>query len=247
MGVHLDGFRGGDRTAIELPAVQDRLLQALKATGRPVVFVMCSGSAVAMPWAAENCDAVLTAFYPGEAGGTAIADVLAGDCNPSGRLPVTFYASTSDLPDFEDYYMDNRTYRYFEGKPLFPFGHGLGYSEFSYGDATIKPLADGGEAVAVLNVPVTNAGQMDGDEIVQVYVRNLQDPYGPKKSLRAFRRVATRAGETVGVEFALPSAAFEFFDREEEVMKVKPGDYEILYGGTSDDALLKKLSFTLKK
>ncbi len=108
-------------------------------------------------------------------------------------------------------------------------------------------MADGGEAVAVLNVPVTNAGQMDGDEIVQVYVRNLQDPYGPKKSLRAFRRVATRAGETVGVEFALPSAAFEFFDREEEVMKVKPGDYEILYGGTSDDALLKKLSFTLKK
>ena len=103
MGVHLDGFRGGDRTAIELPAVQDRLLQALKATGRPVVFVMCSGSAVAMPWAAENCDAVLTAFYPGEAGGTAIADVLAGDCNPSGRLPVTFYASTSDLPDFKVY------------------------------------------------------------------------------------------------------------------------------------------------
>ena len=242
MGVDLPGFRGGDRTAIELPAVQSNMMKALKATGRPVVFVLCTGSAVAIPWEAEHCDAVVNAFYPGEAGGLAVADVIAGDYNPAGRLPVTYYASTADLPDFEDYFMDNRTYRFFDGQPLFPFGHGLSYTSFDYGKASLKQK---GSDIA-LSVPVSNTGGRDGDEVVQVYIRNLQDPYGPKKSLRAFRRVNVKAGETEKVTFLLPKSAFEFFDRDAGRMAVSSGDYEILYGGSSDDVNLKRIKYRIK-
>ncbi len=242
MGVYLPGFRGGDRTAIELPAVQENMLKALKATGKPVVFVLCTGSAVASPWAAENCDAIVNLFYPGEAGGTALADVLSGDYNPAGRLPVTYYASTADLPDFEDYFMENRTYRFFNGKPLFPFGHGLSYTTFSYGDANISQNGDN----VLLKVPVSNTGERDGDEVVQIYVKNLQNTSGPIKSLKAFRRVALASGATEVLDFELSRSAFEAYDRDSERMTVKPGEYEIFYGGTSDDNLLKRVRMTLK-
>lgn len=242
MGVNLPGFRGGDRTAIELPVVQENMLKALKSTGRPVVFIMCTGSAVAIPWAADNCDAVLNVFYPGEAGGTAVADVIAGDYNPAGRLPVTYYASTSDLPDFEDYFMENRTYRFFEGKPLFPFGHGLSYTEFDYGDIKV---ADNGDALSV-SIPVSNVGAMDGEEVVQVYVRNPRIMGGPKKSLKAFRRIPVKAGTTEIVEFELPRSAFEHYDRNSERMVLDAGEYDIFYGGTSADNGLKSIKHTLK-
>ncbi|MCM1505131.1 MAG: glycoside hydrolase family 3 C-terminal domain-containing protein [Muribaculum sp.] len=242
MGVYLPGFKGGDRTAIELPAVQENMLKALKATGRPVVFVLCTGSAVASPWAAENCDAIINLFYPGESGGTALADVISGDYNPAGRLPITYYASTADLPDFEDYFMDNRTYRFFNGRPLFPFGHGLSYTTFSYGDVVIDRNAD----AVLLKVPVSNTGQRAGDEVVQVYVKNLQNPSGPKKSLKAFRRVSLGRGETKVVDFELPRTAFECYDRDSEQMIVMPGEYEVYYGGTSADDHLKRIRLALK-
>lgn len=242
MPVNLPGFRGGDRTAIELPAVQDNMLHALKATGKHVVFVMCTGSAVAIPWAAENCDAVLNVFYPGEAGGTAVADVLAGDYNPAGRLPVTYYASTADLPDFEDYSMENRTYRFFRGKPLFLFGHGLSYTTFRYGQPV---LAQNGEDVKV-TVPVTNTGSIDGDEVVQLYVRIPGRRDGLKKALTAFRRVPVKAGETVNVVVDLPRSSFESYDVASEGMKVLPGKYTILCGGSSDDSALRSVDYTVR-
>lgn len=242
MGVNLPGFKGGDRTAIELPVVQENMLKALKATGKPTVFVLCTGSAVASPWAVENCDAIVNAFYPGEAGGTAVADVLSGDYNPAGRLPVTYYASTSDLPDFEDYFMENRTYRYFKGKPLFPFGYGLSYTDFEYGDASLSENGD----TLTLSVPVSNVGQRDGDEVVQVYVSNPARVGGPIKSLKAFRRVPVKAGETVTVELELPRSSFEAYDSKADKMAVLPGEYEIYYGGSSDSKALKRLNHTVK-
>ena len=241
MSVRLPGFKGGDRTAIELPATQDKMLKALKATGRPVVFVACTGSAIAMPWAAENCDAILNVFYPGEAGGTAVADVIAGDYNPAGRLPVTYYASTADLPDFENYSMENRTYRYFKGKALFPFGHGLSYTTFEYGKPSLKQNGD----KVIVSVPVTNTGELDGDEVVQLYIRIPNRHDGLLKTLKSFRRVSVKAGETINVVFELLRETFESYDTNAECMRVIPGQYEILCGGSSDDRSLKSVDYIL--
>ena len=246
MGVKLDGFRGGDRTKIELPAVQTNMMKALKANGAPLVFVICGGGSVAIPWEAENCDAIINAFYPGEAGGTAVAEVLSGAYNPAGRLPMTYYSSTDELPDYEDYDMIGRTYRYYDGTPLFPFGHGLSYTDFEYGDAKVSKLKFKKGEDIVLTVPVANTGGRDGEEVVQVYIRNLADPYGPIKSLRAFRRVPVRKGETVDVAFTLTPESFESFDKKKERMDVLKGDYEILYGGSSDAAALKSLKVKIK-
>ena len=242
MKVNLPGFKGGDRTAIELPQVQEKLLKALKKLGKPIVFVLCSGSAVALPWENKNLDALLAAWYPGQAGGTAVADVLFGDYNPAGRLPVTFYASTKDLPDFQDYDMTKgRTYRYFKGKALFPFGYGLSYSTFSYLDAkpdkTMLPLSK----TLTLTLHIKNTSKRIGEEVAQIYIRNLQDPKGPIRSLRAFKRVRVEAGATTELRFYLTPRTFEFFDPETNTMKVKPGKYEILYGGSSDLKSLKSL------
>ena len=242
MRVELPGFRGGDRTHIDMPQVQLNMLRALKKLGKPVVFVLCSGSAIALPEEVELTDAILQAWYAGQEGGTAVADVLFGDYNPAGRLPVTFYASTDQLPDFEDYDMSKgRTYRYFRGKPLFPFGHGLSYTTFQYEKAGLNKKSIGRNESLSLNITLKNTGQRDGDEVVQVYVRNLQDPAGPLKSLRAFKRVNIKAGATEQVQFKLPPATFEFFDQQSNAMIVKPGKYELLYGGSSDDNALKIL------
>jgi beta-glucosidase len=237
MPVQIEGFKGGDRTSIELPKVQRNFLKALKEAGKQVIFVNCSGSAIALTPETETCDAIVQAWYAGQEGGTAIADVLFGDCNPSGKLSVTFYKDDSQLPDFEDYSMKGRTYRYFND-PLFAFGYGLSYTNFEIGEAKMQ----GKESITV---PVTNVGNRAGTETVQVYIRNLSDAEGPLKSLRAFQRVDVKKGETVNVTLKLDEKSFEFWDPETNTMRTKPGKYEILYGNSSMDKDLKKMTITL--
>lgn len=237
MRVPFEGFKGGDRTSIELPSSQREYIAELARTGKPVIFVHMSGSAVALAPESERCDAILQAWYGGEAGGKAVADVLFGDFNPAGRLPVTFYASDDDIPeDFRDYNMDaGHTYRYFKGTPLFAFGHGLSYTTFKYGKAR---YADG-----ILTVPVTNKGRRDGDEVVQVYVKRTSDAEGPSKSLRGFKRVAIKAGETVNVRIPLGKDNLDLFNPATGNMEYVPGEYQIFYGGASDN--LKSLKLKL--
>lgn len=235
MKVDVQGFKGGDRTDIELPAVQRQLLKVLKAAGKKVVFVNFSGSAVGLESETQMCDAILQAWYPGEAGGTAVADVLYGDYNPAGRLPVTFYKNVSQLPDYEDYSMKGRTYRYFEGTPLFPFGHGLSYTTFVYGKAEVK---DG-----CLLVPVTNTGRMDGDEVVQLYLNRPDDANGPRKTLRAFKRVHIPAGATRTVSLPLTEETFNWWDTATNTVHPLKGSYKLLYGGSSDDRALQTMMY----
>ena len=241
MPVEIDGFKGGDRTHIELPKVQRDFLKALKSAGKTVIFVNCSGSAIALLPETESCDAILQVWYAGQEGGEAIADVLFGDYNPSGKLPITFYKSSDQLPDFEDYSMKGRTYRYFND-PLFAFGYGLSYTQFSIGEGKIAKKGKN----YTLNVPVSNIGKRDGTEIVQVYIRDLSDPEGPLKSLRAFQRVDVKAGQTVNAQLELTPKSFEFFDPETNTVHQKNGQFEIFYGTSSQDKDLKKLSLTIK-
>jgi len=246
MRVDFPGFRGGDRTDIELPQVQRNLLKALKATGKPVVFVLCAGSAMAVTWENEHLDAILNAWYAGQEGGTAVADVLFGDYNPAGRLPLTFYSSVSQIPDFEDYNMNKgRTYRYFQGKPLYPFGYGLSYTTFSYSGLKCPKSVQTGNIVPV-TFRLKNNGSRDGDEVIQLYIRNLQDPEGPLHSLRTFRRVSVKAGKTEKIKFALSPESFEFFNPATKTTEVLPGNYEILCGGSSDERSLQKIMVRIK-
>ena len=239
MPVNIEGFKGGDRTSIELPKVQREFLKALKAAGKQVIFVNCSGSAIALEPETKSCDAILQAWYAGQEGGTAVADVLFGDYNPSGKLSVTFYKSDAQLPDYEDYSMKGRTYRYFSD-PLFAFGYGQSYTTFAIGDATIE--GQGGSYK--ISVPVTNSGQRNGTEIVQLYIRNTADQEGPLKSLRGFQRVDVKAGQSATATIALTPESFEFWDAETNTMRTKPGTYEILYGNSSLDKDLKRLTIT---
>ncbi len=241
MPVQIDGFKGGDRTHIELPKVQRDFLKALKAAGKTVVFVNCSGSAIALLPESESCDAILQVWYAGQEGGTAIADVLFGDYNPGGKLPVTFYKSSDQLPDFEDYSMKGRTYRYFND-PLFAFGYGLSYTQFSLGEGKMEKKGKD----YTLTVPVTNTGKRDGVEVVQVYIRDLSDAEGPLKSLRAFQRVEVKAGQTVNAVLTLTPKSFEFFDTETNTVHQKEGQFEILYGTSSLDKDLKKMTLNVK-
>ena len=228
MPVNIEGFKGGDRTSIELPRVQRDFLKALKQAGKTVIFVCCSGSAIALQPETETCDAILQAWYPGQEGGTAVADVLFGDVCPSGKLPVTFYRNTEQLPDYEDYSMRGRTYRYFDD-PLFAFGYGLSYTRFELGEATIERQGDNYQ----VSIPVKNAGACDGAEVVQLYLRNPQDPDGPMKSLRAFQRIEVKAGQTATATLTLTPQSFEFFDTETNTMRTKRGTYELFYGNSS--------------
>ena len=241
MPVDIDGFKGGDRTHIELPKVQRDFLKALKEAGKQVIFVNCSGSAIALLPETESCDAILQAWYPGQEGGTAVAEVLFGEVNPSGKLPVTFYKSSSQLPDYEDYSMKGRTYRYFND-PLFAFGYGLSYTTFEIGEVTSRV---DGDAVTI-TAAVKNTGASKGTETIQLYIRNLQDPDGPLKSLRGFQRITLNPGETKTVDINLDRKSFEFWDPETNTMRTKPGQYEILYGNSSQDKDLKKLTVKLK-
>lgn len=234
------GFDNGDRTSIELPAVQRDLLKALHEAGKKVVLVNCSGSAVALTPELQTCDAILQAWYPGEQGGTAVADVLFGDYNPGGKLPVTFYKNDSQLPPFDDYDMANRTYRYFKGAPLFPFGYGLSYTTFKIG----TPAYDA--ASGKITVKVSNTGKRAGVEIVQAYMRNTTDTAGPLKSLRGFARVSLNAGETKTVEIDFPRKSFEGWDVETNTMRVVPGRYDIMVGTSSADKDLNKISVEIQ-
>lgn len=246
MGVNLPGFKRGDRTDIELPAVQRELVAALHRAGKKVVFVNCSGSPIGLEPETKACEAILQAWYPGQAGGTAVAEVLFGDYNPAGRLPVTFYRNVSQLPDFEDYNMTGRTYRYMNEAPLFPFGYGLSYTTFSYG----KPVLENDKITATgtlrLTVPVTNAGKRDGEEVVQVYLKKQDDTEGPVKTLRAFKRVLIPAGKTVEVEFELAGKALEWWNAETNTMRVCAGKYDVLVGGDSRAEELQQCSFAIE-
>jgi beta-glucosidase len=235
-----EGFFKGDRTRIELPTVQEELIQALQATGKPVVFVNCSGSAMAMPWEAEHLPAILQAWYPGEAGGRAVAEILFGDVNPAGRLPVTFYRSTEDLPAFEDYSMSNRTYRYFSGQPLFAFGHGLSYTEFSYANAKLNNSNLKASDTVKLAFDLSNSGKFDGDEVAQVYFRHKHSAVPqPKLALCGFARIHLASGGTARVTIDIPTERFRYWDTIKKQYIVEPGDYELLVGAASDDIRLR--------
>ena len=235
MPVQLPGFSGGDRTDIELPAVQRRLLQVLHDAGKKVVFVNFSGCAIGLVPETQSCDAILQAWYPGQEGGTAIVEALYGDFNPSGKLPVTFYQSVAQLPEVEDYNMEGHTYRYFRGEPLFPFGFGLGYTDFHFGAGHVR---DG-----VLEFSVKNTGKRNGTEVVQLYVRKPDDPTGPNKTLRAFRRVTLMPGATTTVRIPLDDEIFTWWSESAQNMVPVHGEYELLFGSSSADKDLKKVHY----
>ncbi len=245
MPVNFPGFKGGDRTDMELPAVQRNALKALKAAGKKVIFVNCSGSAIALEPEVENSDAILQAWYGGELGGQAVADVLFGDYNPSGKLPLTFYRNSDNLGDFEDYSMKGRTYRYTTDY-LFPFGHGLSYTKFEIGNAKLNQTTIKATESVKLTVPVKNAGKRNGTEIVQVYVRKVNDVDGPIKTLRAFNRVEIAAGKTQQVTIDLPPSSFEFYDWDQRALAVTSGEYEVYYGNSSDTKDLKKITLAIE-
>ena len=234
MKVNFDGFAGGDRTKIELPAVQEQLLKELQATGKPIVFVLMSGSAIAVPWANDHVNAIVQAWYPGQSGGTAVADVLLGKANPAGRLPITFYRQTADLPPFEDYAMTNRTYRYFAGQALYPFGHGLTYTRFAYKNLRVSKAAD--NADLAVTIDIANTGERDGDEVVQLYAK---EPTAAQpralESLCGFKRIHLKRGETKTVAITVPATALRRWDNAKNDYAFPSGEWHILAGASSAD------------
>jgi len=246
MKVDYPGFNGGDRTTILLPAVQTELMKTLKATGKPVVFVMMTGSAIAIPWESENIPAIVNAWYAGQSAGTAIADVLFGDYNPAGRLPVTFYKGDKDLPDFNDYSMENRTYRYFKSDPLYSFGYGLSYTSFLYDQLTIPATSPAGHRLTA-SVQVTNTGTRDGEEVVQLYVVNENKKVkAPMKALKGFKRIFLKAGESTTVQFVLQPADLAVATDTGAYTPIK-GEVTISIGGGQPDDKLKSTSNVVKK
>jgi beta-glucosidase len=229
MKVPVEGFEGGDRVQLEIPRVQQELLERVTAANKRVVLVLLNGSAVAVNWARDHVPAIVEAWYPGQAGGTALADVLFGGFNPSGRLPVTFYRSASQLPPFTDYSMKGRTYRFFEGEPLYPFGYGLSYSTFAYRNLGLPAHAVAGEVVNVA-VEVENTGKMAGEEVVELYVKTPGAPPVPRRSLAAFARVSLAPGERRSMRFSLPARQLSTVGADGRRV-VGPGAYEISVGG----------------
>ncbi len=246
MPVDAEGFRKGDRTNIEIPKVQREMVKALKETGKPIVYVVCTGSALALTWEDANVDAIVNAWYGGQEAGTAVADVLFGDYNPAGRLPITFYKSVDQLPDFLDYDMKGRTYRYMTETPLYPFGHGLSYTTFEYKNAKLSNEKISKDQAVTLTIDIANTGDRDGDEVAQIYIKNPNDPEGPIKTLKGFKRTHIKAGGTQQVSVELPPKAFWSFNDAKQVMEVRPGKYEILYGGSSDNTKLKSIGLTIE-
>jgi beta-glucosidase len=231
MDVQVPGFRGGDRTEIALPEPQEELIKEVQALGKPVVLVLLGGSALAVNWANDNVPAILDAWYPGEEGGTAIADVIFGDYNPAGRLPVTFYRSIADLPPFTDYSMKNRTYRYFRGEPLYPFGFGLSYSTFKYSKLQLAPARARVGSPVNVSVEVQNTGQVAGDEVVQVYLTDVGATYPvPIRSLVGIKRVALKPGETRKLSFTISPEQMSVVDDVGKRL-IEPGEFELTVGG----------------
>ena len=243
MKVSEPGFKGGDRTSIELPQAQRDVLRILHEAGKKVIFVNCSGGAMGLMPELETCDAILQWWYAGEQGGRALADILFGDYNPSGKLPVTFYKNADELPDFLDYTMKGRTYRYYQGEPVFPFGHGLSYTTFQYG----KPRYIMNSGSPAVTVTVKNTGNREGTETVQVYIRRTADKEGPRKTLKAYKQVQLKAGEQQTVTIPLSRQSFEGWDTTTNTMRVVPGKYEIMVGGSSADNALQRTTVGIAK
>lgn len=246
MPVNFPGFKGGDRTDIELPLVQRNCLKALKDAGKKVIFVNCSGSAIGLVPETQTCDAILQAWYGGESGGQAVADVLFGDYNPSGKLPVTFYKDSTQLPDFENYSMKGRTYRFMTEDPLFHFGFGLSYTTFSFGTAQLNKTQFRKDERIKVTIPVTNTGKRNGTEIVQLYVKKVNDADGPVKTLRGFKRTEVAAGKTVNAVVDLLPSAFEFYNEKTLKVDVTAGEYELWYGNSSAAKDLKMIKINIE-
>ena len=231
---------GFDRNSIDLPEAQQKLIQALHATGKPMVMVNCSGSAMALTWEDEHLPAILQAWYPGQSGGQAVAEVLFGEINPSGHLPVTFYRATADLPPFTDYSMSNRTYRYFSGKPLYAFGHGLSYTKFDYSSGKLAAMKVSPTGTIKVTFTIKNTGKRDGDDVAQVYYRHVSSKVPqPRLSLCGFARVSLQKGKSTQVSLEIPAERLRYWDTEKKQYVVEPGDYEILVGAAADDIRLK--------
>jgi beta-glucosidase len=234
MAIKIDGFSGGDKTSLELPADQRALLQRAKALGKPLVVVLMNGSAIDLSWAKENASAILEAWYPGQSGGLAVADVLTGKLDPGGRLPLTFYGSLADLPAFDDYSMKGRTYRYFTGTPVYPFGAGLSYTTFRYAPLSIEPVKGAFENGAVVSTEITNSGAVEGDEVAQLYLTPPGFEGAPKLALRGFQRVSLKPGERRKLSFRLSPRDLSFVTRD-GVRQLEPGQYRISVGSGQPD------------
>jgi beta-glucosidase len=230
MPVSEEGFKGGDRTSLDLPKPEQDLLESVAAAGKPLVVVLMNGSALSVNWVKEHANAILEAWYSGEEGGAAIAQTLAGVNNPAGRLPVTFYTGVSQLPAFEDYSMANRTYRYFKGVPLYPFGYGLSYSKFEY--RNVKLSANNLHAGDPLNVDadVKNISARDGDEVVEVYLAYPKLPGAPIRALCGFTRVHVHAGEMAHAHVVLNPRDLSHVNEAGDRI-IAPGSYKLSVGG----------------
>ena len=246
MFLNIEGFRGGDRTTIGLPAVQENLLKEINKTGKPIILVLTSGSALAVNWANENIPAIIQLWYPGQEGGTALADVLFGDYNPAGRLPVTFYKSVDQLPPFEDYTMKGRTYRYFEDTPLYTFGHGLSYTSFEYSNLDIPVKAKAGDDINI-TVEVKNTGSYSGDEVIQLYVKDIEASVPvPLISLQGMKRIHLKPGEKQNVEFTLVPGQLAVI-KDDGSYVVEPGIFEIAVGGALPETSTSTTRVLVKK
>jgi beta-glucosidase len=236
MPVKIDGFSGGDRTHLDIPKNQQALLEKITAAGKPVVLVLTNGSALSVVWAKEHVPAIVECWYPGEEGGTAVADVLFGDYNPAGRLPVTFYKSINDIPPFDDYRMYGKTYRYFKGEPLFAFGYGLSFTTFEYSGISLPTEPPEKPGYVYINATVTNSGKLDGDEVVQVYLKQPESVAGSAlQSLVAFKRIHLKKGESRQLKLEIPFREFRHFDPKAGDYATATGDYELLVGAASND------------
>jgi beta-glucosidase len=241
MPVQIEGFRGGDRTTLDLPAAQQRLLESVVAVGKPTVLVLMNGSALAVNWAQEHVPAIVEAWYPGQAAGSAIADVLFGDYDPAGRLPVTFYRDTTDLPSFTDYSMQHRTYRYFAGSPLYPFGHGLSYTTFAYKNLRASAPSVSASGSVTVSVDVTNTGARAGDEVVQLYAQHMGSRVArPIKELRGFKRVTLEPGQTRTVRLPLAVSSLAYWDSASTGWIVEGEPVRLLVGASSADIRLDR-------
>jgi beta-glucosidase len=225
-----DGFNGGDRTSLDLPKPEQQLLEALAATGKPVVLVLANGSALAVNWAKEHVNAILESWYAGEEGGAAVAETISGKSNPAGRLPVTFYTGVGQLPSFDDYSMNGRTYRYFAATPLYPFGYGLSYTTFSYGRLRLSRNAVNAGDPLTVSTTVTNTGGREGDEVAQLYLSFPKSPGAPLRALRGFTRIHLLPGESQNVLFKLRPRDLSMVTERGTIL-VAEGSYSVSIGG----------------
>jgi beta-glucosidase len=229
MKINLEGFSGGDKTSLDLPADQRKLLEQLKSTGKPLVVVALNGSTIDLSWAKENAAAIIEAWYPGQAGGLAVANVIAGKVNPAGRLPLTFYRNVADLPPFSDYSMKNRTYRYFAGTPVYPFGYGLSYTTFEYGALKLEPVDGNVEHGVRVTTVVTNTGKRAGEEVTQLYLEPPRYEGAPRLALRGFQRFELMPGERKTISITLSPRDLSFVTRD-GVRQVMNGEYRVNVG-----------------